>query len=94
MNQEFQLHPEIASTFAYEVDLLYFFVVAVSVIFMALICILIYIFAVKYRRRTPDQQAEAQTHGNLRRSISFGWLWRPKHTVILCLVLCDIIASE
>ena len=65
MNQEFQLHPEIASTFAYEVDLLYFFVVAVSVIFMALICILIYIFAVKYRRRTPDQQAEAQTHGNL-----------------------------
>ncbi|MDP6054952.1 MAG: cytochrome c oxidase subunit II transmembrane domain-containing protein, partial [Candidatus Latescibacteria bacterium] len=65
MNQEFQFHPEMASTFAYEVDMLYFFVVAVSVFFMALICVLIYAFAVKYRRRTPDQQAEAQIHGNL-----------------------------
>ena len=65
MNQQLQFLPEIASTFAYEVDLLYLFVVAVSVFFMALICVLIYVFAVKYRRRTPDQQAESQTHGNL-----------------------------
>jgi cytochrome c oxidase subunit 2 len=65
MDKGFQLHPVQASTFASEVDLLYFFVVAVSVFFMALICILIYAFAVKYRRKTPDQQAESQLHGNL-----------------------------
>ncbi|MEE2708372.1 MAG: cytochrome c oxidase subunit II transmembrane domain-containing protein, partial [Gemmatimonadota bacterium] len=65
MNQQLQLLPEIASTFAYEVDLLYLFVVAVSVFFMALISVLIYVFAVKYRRRTPDQQAASQAHGHL-----------------------------
>ena len=65
MNNQFQLHPEIASTIAFDVDLLYFFVVAVSIFFMALICVLIFLFAMKYRRRTEDQQAETQTHGHL-----------------------------
>ncbi|MBM3263122.1 MAG: cytochrome c oxidase subunit II [candidate division Zixibacteria bacterium] len=65
MNKEFQLHPEQASTFAGQVDLLYFFVIAVSVFFMALICVLVYSFSVKYRRKTPDQMAETQAHENL-----------------------------
>lgn len=65
MKNQFQLHPEIASTFAFDVDLLYFFVVAISVFFMALICVLIFVFAMKYRRRSEDQQAESQAHGHL-----------------------------
>ena len=65
MKNQFQLHPEIASTVALDVDLLYFFVVAISVFFMALICVLIFVFAMKYRRKTEYQQAESQSHGNL-----------------------------
>jgi cytochrome c oxidase subunit 2 len=65
MNKGFELHPVQASTFAPEIDLLYAFLVVVSVISIVLIAALIYVFAIKYRRRTPDQLAESQSHGNL-----------------------------
>jgi cytochrome c oxidase subunit 2 len=39
-----------------EVDLLYFFLVAVSIFFSVLIFVLIYIFAVKYRRKSEDEK--------------------------------------
>lgn len=64
MNKGFQLHPDQASTFAPELDLLYFFVVIVSIFFLVLITVLIYAFAVKYRRRSDDERP-ALIHGSL-----------------------------
>ena len=59
------LFPPQASTFAAQVDGLYAFLVAVSVVFGGLIvCLLVY-FAVKYRRRTELEQP-ALIHGDIR----------------------------
>lgn len=49
------LFPTAASTFAGDVDALYFFLIAVSAFFTILIATLIAIFAVKYRRRHPNE---------------------------------------
>ncbi|MCG8606323.1 cytochrome c oxidase subunit II [bacterium] len=54
MNKGFRLFPEQASTLASQVDYLYLFLVVVSIFFALLIFFLIYIFAVKYRRRSED----------------------------------------
>jgi cytochrome c oxidase subunit II len=48
------LFPQQASTMAARVDALYFFLIAVSTFFSALIAGLIVYYAVKYRRRSPD----------------------------------------
>ena len=55
MNQEFRLFPEQASVLAVEVDRLYFLLTALSVFFALLIFFLIYVFAVRYRRRSDDE---------------------------------------
>jgi cytochrome c oxidase subunit II len=52
----FPLFPEQASTMAPRVDQLYFFLLGVSVFFATLILILIIAFAIKYRRRSNDEQ--------------------------------------
>jgi cytochrome c oxidase subunit II len=52
----FPLFPEQASTMAPRVDQLYFFLLGVSVFFATLILILIIAFAIKYRRRSDDEQ--------------------------------------
>ena len=52
----FPLFPEQASTMAPRVDQLYIFLLGVSVFFATLILILIIAFAVKYRRRSDDEQ--------------------------------------
>lgn len=53
------LFPEQASTFAWQVDLLYFYLIAVSVAFSIPIVAAIFFFALKYRERekyaTPDE---------------------------------------
>src|SRR5215510_1375868 len=49
------LFPEQASTVAPQVDALYYFLIAVSVFFSVLIAGLIIYFAIKYRRRSPDE---------------------------------------
>lgn len=54
MDEGFRLLPEQASTLAGKVDMLYFFLVLVSLFFAFLIFFLIYIFAVKYRRRSEE----------------------------------------
>ena len=46
----FQLHPESASTFAPDVDAVYWWLTGVSLFFTFLICFLIIAFAVRYRR--------------------------------------------
>jgi len=50
------LFPEQASIFAGDVDTLYAFLVGVSAFFTGLIFLLLLIFAVKYRRRSEDEQ--------------------------------------
>jgi len=58
MDLGFPLFPEQASTLASRVDALFFFLVAVSVFFVGLIFLLIFVFAVKYRRRADDERPE------------------------------------
>ena len=55
----FPLFPEVASTIAANVDLLYLFLILVTAFFTALIFGLVFYFAVKYRRR-PGKIAEQQ----------------------------------
>jgi len=55
MEKEFRFLPEQASRIAGQVDLLYYFLIAVSIFFVVLIFFLIYIFAVRYRRRSEDE---------------------------------------
>jgi cytochrome c oxidase subunit II len=50
--------PEQASTFAGEVDALYSFLVAISIVFGMGIAIALMIFAVRYRRRSRDERPE------------------------------------
>ncbi|MGH7429015.1 MAG: cytochrome c oxidase subunit II [Candidatus Methylomirabilaceae bacterium] len=55
MRLDFPLFPEQASTVAGRVDTLYFFLVAVAVLFSTLIFVLVGYFAVKYRRRSDAE---------------------------------------
>ncbi|MFQ5637766.1 MAG: cytochrome c oxidase subunit II [bacterium] len=54
MNKGFRLFPDQASALASHVDSLYFFLISVSIFFSFLIFVLIYVFAVKYRRKSED----------------------------------------
>ena len=46
MSKDFQLHPDLASTFAWQVDSLYFLLVALSVLFSVGIFVVLVLFAV------------------------------------------------
>jgi len=54
MDLRFRIFPERGSTIAWKVDDLFFFELAVSVLFVALIAGLIVFFAIKYRRRSDN----------------------------------------
>src|ERR1700752_3108370 len=56
MSLGFPIFPEQASTLAPRVDALYFFLIAVSVFFAGLIFVLLFSFAIKYRRRSDAVQ--------------------------------------
>ena len=64
MSENFQLHPELASTFAWQVDALYFLLVALSVLFTAGVTGAIVVFAIKYRRRSDDERPKP-VHGSI-----------------------------
>ena len=55
----FPLFPEQASTIAGRVDALYFFLLAISAFFALLIATLVVVFAVRYRRRSPNERPKA-----------------------------------
>ena len=55
MKETFPLFPEQASTMAPRVDALYFYLVAVTIVFSLLIAIAILYFAIKYRRRSESE---------------------------------------
>jgi cytochrome c oxidase subunit II len=64
MDVGFRLFPEQASTFAADVDALYFFVLAVSAFFALVVAITVIYFGVKYRRR-HEGEVGARIEGNL-----------------------------
>jgi len=62
--------PEAASATAASVDYLYWYMSVVSIIMTGLIFLAVFIFAVKYRRRSPDEIPPA-IHGSLRLEIAW-----------------------
>jgi cytochrome c oxidase subunit II len=68
------LFPERASTVAGRVDALYLFLIAVSVFFSVLIAGLVVYFAVRYRRRAPDEVG-TPVHGGL--GLEIAWTVLP-----------------
>jgi len=74
MSLPFPLFPPGASTVSTEMDLLYFFIVAVCAFFAILVTALIVVFTVKFRRRQPDDVG-ADIHGSL--SLELAWTFIP-----------------
>ena len=70
MQSSFPLFPQAASSIASDVDLLYFFILAVCSFFAILVTALVVVFAVKFRRRHPDEVGH-DIHG----SIALELLW-------------------
>jgi cytochrome c oxidase subunit II len=64
MFPNFPLFPRQASTLAGQVDALYFFLIAVTAFFSVLIALGVVVFAVKFRRRHPDEIGHP-IHGSL-----------------------------
>ena len=60
----FRWFPEQASTVAGQVDALFLFLVAVTVVFSGLIFFLVFVFVVKFRRKAEDERPQA-IHGSL-----------------------------
>lgn len=58
------LFPEAASSFAWQVDLLYFYLIAVSVAFSIPIVVAIFVFAIKYREKEKFATPE-EMHGSM-----------------------------
>jgi cytochrome c oxidase subunit 2 len=68
MSRGFPLFPEAASTIAGGVDLLYLFLVAISLLFSVGIFCAIFYFALRYRRKHPDEIPKP-IHGSLQLEI-------------------------
>src|SRR5262245_44126290 len=64
MSTPFPLFPPSASSVATEMDLLYLFILAVCAFFTVLVTALVFVFALKFRRRHPDDVGE-DIHGSL-----------------------------
>ena len=72
------IFPEQASSFAADVDALYFFVVAVSAFFSLLVAVLVIVFAIKFHRKRAGEVG-ARIEGNLAMEL----LWSVIPTVIV-----------
>ena len=57
MLSDLPLFPDRASTFAADVDHLFFYLLGVSIVFSTLIFVLVVYFAIRYRRRSPQDKA-------------------------------------
>lgn len=55
MPKNFPLTPEMASTFAADVDLLYYTLVAISTVLTLMVALCVIVFAIKYRRRPGNE---------------------------------------
>ena len=74
MQTPFPLFPPNASTIASEMDVLFFFIVAVCAFFTILVTALIVVFTVKYKRQHPDAVG-ANIHGSL--ALELTWTFIP-----------------
>ena len=79
--QGLAFHPEQASTIAQSVDQLYYALTAITLFFTTLIFLLIFIFMIKYRRRSPDERPQP-----IAGSVSLEILWTAV-PVLVCAVL-------
>lgn len=61
----FNFFPAQASTNAGQVDALYLYLVGISTLMVFLIFVLVLVFAVKYRRRSPNDPAPRSIHGSV-----------------------------
>jgi cytochrome c oxidase subunit 2 len=73
MWKDFPLWPESASTFSSDVDRIYVFLIAMSAFFATLICALVIVFAVKYRRR--EGRASSHIEGSI--ALELTWTFIP-----------------
>ena len=64
MQSSFPLFPQAASSIASDVDLLYFFILAVSSFFAIGVSLAVLFFAVRFRRRHPDEVGQ-DIHGSI-----------------------------
>ncbi len=69
-NKTLPLFPEQASTNAASVDQLYFFLLALAAFFTLLVAAMVITFAVKYRRRSPDDRP-ARIHGSIQLELAW-----------------------
>jgi cytochrome c oxidase subunit 2 len=83
MSPSFPLLPERASAIAGEVDALFFFIVAVTIVFTVGISLALVFFAVRYRRRS-DADRPAEIHGSLLLEIT--WTAIPLLIVVVMFV--------
>src|SRR5687767_11966693 len=58
------LFPDAASTFAWQVDLLYFYLIVISVVFTIPIVVAIFVFSVQYREKEKFATG-AEIHGSM-----------------------------
>jgi cytochrome c oxidase subunit 2 len=79
MFSNFPLFPERASTMAGRVDALYFFLLVISAFFSILIAGAIVVFAIRFRRRAPDEMPRP-IHGSL--ALELAWTIIPLLIVI------------
>ncbi len=83
MNQTMPLLPESASSFSGEVDALFYFILGITVLFTIGITIAILSFAIRYRRRSPDERPPA-TRVSL--ALELTWTLVPLGLVVIMFV--------
>jgi len=88
MPTPFQLFPDAASTGAVQTDHLFLFLLAVVVFFTGLIFTLVFIFALKYRRRSEDERPP-QIEGSL--PLEIFWTGIPFLIVIFIFVWGSVV---
>lgn len=79
----FPIQPEQASTVSVEWDYLFYFLTALTIFFAGLIFLLVFYFAIKYRRRSPDE-VPPQNEGNL--LLELAWTIIPAGICVLIFV--------
>ena len=80
MWQGFSIRPDQASTIAQGVDYLYYFLTAIDLFFTAVIFLIIFYFALRYRRRSEHEQPQ-QIEGSL--PLEIAWTLIPLGLVVV-----------
>ncbi|HLJ15096.1 MAG TPA: cytochrome c oxidase subunit II [Bryobacteraceae bacterium] len=81
MWSNFSFNPVAASTGAVDYDQLWMFEVVIAVIMTVLIFLAVFVFAIKYRRRSPDEPPPKPIYGNLKLEIF--WTVTPLLTMLV-----------